>query len=197
MALPLTPNIAKAVEKLYPPHEVDEVVRLLTEECADNLPNCQSSDEYALEDLRFAVLELSAGNIEKLRQVVRMANEDWRDVLWEAGSTRRYQRTLLGSSWQLNVKTRAASHARYWNRLAIIAAFALSFVLIVSGAPPQHLLGTGVMVGVVYAAGRHLLLRPLGPPHEGAAMLLKMTLIVLLGSGALGYVAAMIIRPFL
>ena len=126
-----------------------------------------------------------------------MANEDWRDVLWEAGSPRQFQRNLLGESLQPNVKSRAAGHARYWNRLAIITAFALSFVLTVSGRSLQDLLGIGLTVGVVYAAGRRLMLRPLGPPHEGAAMLLKMTLIVLLGSGALGHVSAMAIRRLL
>ena len=57
MALPLSPNIAKAVEKLFPDESKDEVVRLLAEKCADNLPNHEYSNEYELEDLRFQVLK--------------------------------------------------------------------------------------------------------------------------------------------
>lgn len=79
--LPLSPNAAKAVEKLFFAEQRQEVVRLLTEKCADNLPNCKDQDEYGLEDRRFQVLKLSGGNIDKLHDAIRMANEDWRDVM--------------------------------------------------------------------------------------------------------------------
>lgn len=39
----------------------------------------------ALERIRCAVLKLSEGSIEKMREAIRVANEDWRDVLVVAG----------------------------------------------------------------------------------------------------------------
>ena len=89
--LPLSPNAAKAVEKLFFAEQRQEVVRLLTEKCADNLPNCKDQDEYGLEDRRFQVLKLSGGNIDKLHDAIRMANEDWRDVMLAAGSATAYR----------------------------------------------------------------------------------------------------------
>ncbi|WP_299070792.1 hypothetical protein [Accumulibacter sp.] len=197
MTLPLTPNIAKAVARLYPQADVKEVVRLLTEQCADSLPNCQDSDEYGLEDLRFAVLKLSGGNLAKLREVVRMANEDWRDVIWEAGSVRHYQRELLDHSFEPNVKSQAAWHARGWNKLGIIAGFTSSFILGLSGASSEQWVGIVILVAVIHAAGLRLIQRPLGVPHEGAAMLFKMELIIIGGTGGLGYLAARVIQPLL
>lgn len=197
MTRPLTPNIAKAVARLYPQADVKEVVRLLTEQCADNLPNCQDSDEYGLEDLRFAVLKLSGGNLAKLRDVVRMANEDWRDVIWEAGSVRHYQRELLDHALQPNVKTQAAWRARRWNKLGIMAGFTSSFVLGLSGASSQQLVGTVILIAVIHTAGLRLIQRPLSVPHEGAVWLFKMELIIIGGSGGLGYLAARIIQPLL
>lgn len=89
MALPLSPNTAKAIEKLFPDESKDEVVRLLTEKCANNLPNCEHENEYDLEDLRFEVLKLSEGNIKKLQDAVQLANDDWRDLSYAAGSIRK------------------------------------------------------------------------------------------------------------
>ena len=39
MAIPLSPNTAKAIEKLFPKTSREEAVRLLTEQCADNRHN--------------------------------------------------------------------------------------------------------------------------------------------------------------
>jgi len=97
MARPLSPNIVKALDRLFLGESKEEVVRLLTEQCADNLPNCMNLDEYRLEDLRFEVLKLSGGDIEKLRAAVQLANEDWRDLQAAAGSVRKYKHELLGS----------------------------------------------------------------------------------------------------
>ena len=98
MALPLSPNIAKAVEKLFSDENKEEAVRLLTEQCGVNLPNCKNEDEYDLENLRFQALKLSEGNIEKLRDAIRMANEDWRELISKAGSVRKFKRKLLGKT---------------------------------------------------------------------------------------------------
>ena len=102
----------KAVEKLFAVEQRQEAVRLLTEECADNLPNCKESDEYDLEDLRFQVLKLSGGNLEKLRDAIRMANEDWRDVMYTAGSATAYKRKLLGADLEHNAKSDAVPCAQ-------------------------------------------------------------------------------------
>lgn len=48
-------------------------------------PFCEKSDEFQLERVRFAVLKLSGGDLEKLRKAVKLAQTDWRDVLMAAG----------------------------------------------------------------------------------------------------------------
>ena len=112
--LPLSPNAAKAVEKLFFAEQRQEVVRLLTEKCADNLPNCKDQDEYGLEDRRFQVLKLSGENIDKLHDAIRMANEDWRDVMLAAGSATAYKRKLLG------VALRSLEHIRGHRGISLV-----------------------------------------------------------------------------
>jgi hypothetical protein len=38
-----------------------------------------------LERIRFSVLELSGGNIDKLKRAITLAQKDWRDILVAAG----------------------------------------------------------------------------------------------------------------
>ena len=63
----------------------DEVVELLLHQCGNNLPFCENSDEFQLERVRFAALKLSQGDIGRLREAVRLAQTDWRDLLMAAG----------------------------------------------------------------------------------------------------------------
>lgn len=81
----LSETTAIIVEKLFPPEQRDEVRRLLEEECGNNLPFCENSDAHALERIRSAVLKISEGDISQLRQAIKLAKLDWRDVLMGAG----------------------------------------------------------------------------------------------------------------
>ena len=73
------------VERLFSPEYRLEAVRMLEEECGDNLPFCENCDPNALERIRFAVLKISAGDINGLRDAIKVAQVDWRDTLMGAG----------------------------------------------------------------------------------------------------------------
>lgn len=188
--LPLSPNTAKAVEKLFAPEQRQEVVRLLTEECADNLPNCKDEDEYALEDLRFQVLKLSGGNIDKLHHAIRMANEDWRDVIHSAGSATAYKRKLLGKSLERNAKSDAALRSRRWNTVGAIAAFLSSLVLQLLDASVIQFSGVVLLLAVIYTAGSHILRSWPYTPTLAALMHFGI-------SAAAGYFVARVLHTFL
>ena len=57
------------------------VGELLLQQCGNNLPFSEHSDEFQLERVRFAALKLSAGNLDGLRKAIELAKTDWRDVL--------------------------------------------------------------------------------------------------------------------
>ena len=82
---PLTDRTVRLVERLFAAEDAPRAQRLLIEECGTNLPFCEAQDAVALERVRFAVLMLSAGDLDKLREVVEHAKQDWRDVLVWAG----------------------------------------------------------------------------------------------------------------
>ena len=50
---------------------------LLIHQCGNNLPFCEKQDEFQLERIRFSALKLSAG--------IKLAKEDWRDLIVAAG----------------------------------------------------------------------------------------------------------------
>jgi hypothetical protein len=62
-----------------------EAIRLLVEECGNNLPFCENSTPQSLERIRFAALKLSKGNLLGLHKAVELAKLDWRDLLVAAG----------------------------------------------------------------------------------------------------------------
>lgn len=82
---PLTERTVRLVERLFDAADAARAQRLLLEECGTNLPFCDGQDAVGLERVRFAVLMLSAGDLDKLREVVEHAKQDWRDVLVWAG----------------------------------------------------------------------------------------------------------------
>lgn len=58
---------------------------LLKIECGDNIPFCENNDKYEMERIRFAVLKLSAGKMDKLVQAIELAQIDWRDLFMVVG----------------------------------------------------------------------------------------------------------------
>ena len=80
----LSPRTRQLVEKIFGPKRVAEAVQWLEDECGDNLPFCKKHDEYQMERIRFAVLKLSQGNIQKLLAAIDEARMDWRDLFMAA-----------------------------------------------------------------------------------------------------------------
>jgi hypothetical protein len=82
----LSSDTRKLVNRLFSEEQRAEVCQLLSRECGDNLPLTGPPSSTRTHDrIRFAVLKLSDGNLEKLRDVVSHAKVDWRDVLVWAG----------------------------------------------------------------------------------------------------------------
>ena len=81
----LSPDTLARVEILFGPEERDYARTILEQECANDLPFCAGLDAFGLERLRFAVLKLSAGDINQLRREIGQAKIDWRDTLMAAG----------------------------------------------------------------------------------------------------------------
>jgi hypothetical protein len=73
------------IRLLFPPMQHEEVAAILQSQCGDNLPFLGNETSEGLERVRFAALKLSEGSMNKLREAVRLANTDWRDLLVSAG----------------------------------------------------------------------------------------------------------------
>jgi len=80
----LSATTGSVLERLFSPEYRREAARLLEEECGDNLPFCENSAK-ALERVRFAVLKISEGDLNRLREAIKVAQQDWRDTLMGAG----------------------------------------------------------------------------------------------------------------
>jgi hypothetical protein len=150
MALPLTPNIAKAIDRLFSGDSREEVVRLLTERCADSLPNCRQLDEYSMEDLRFEVLKVSQGDLEKLRAAVQLANDDWRDLSAASGPIKAFKQELLGRDLERNPKSEAVERAQFGNVLFRGTAFVASLILTLFGFDSFAVAGTVLVILLAY-----------------------------------------------
>jgi hypothetical protein len=82
----LSPLTRRHVAAMFDPAQAEQVEELLARECAENLPLMAGPPTpESLERIRFAALRLSGGNTEHLRQAVRLAQIDWRDLLIAAG----------------------------------------------------------------------------------------------------------------
>src|SRR5258708_7126113 len=85
----MSPRLSQETERriaaLFPASSRGEVSELLIIHCGNNLPFCDNDDEFQLERIRFSALKLSAGNIDKLKDAIKLAKTDWRDLLVAAG----------------------------------------------------------------------------------------------------------------
>ena len=73
------------LDVLFPGSERSEAEELLIEAVETSSPFLDQADEIDLERFRFAVLKLSDGRMEGLRDAVNLAKIDWRDLLMAAG----------------------------------------------------------------------------------------------------------------
>ena len=81
----LTGSTWEKVRALFSPEEHERVAKLLEEECGSNLPFFDGAEQRQLDRIRFAVLKLSGGSVEKLESEIELAKIDWRDTLVAAG----------------------------------------------------------------------------------------------------------------
>ena len=83
--IPLSTETRVRLEALFPKEEQEAAATLLVEECGDALPLTSRANEEFWNRVRFAVLKLSAGDLQKLKREVDSAKRDWRDTLMAAG----------------------------------------------------------------------------------------------------------------
>jgi hypothetical protein len=81
----LSVGTTRLVDHIFVKSDVEEAVRLLETECADNLPLIHAPNPEGLERIRFAAIRSSGGDLQKLRQMIDLAKLDWRDLLIGAG----------------------------------------------------------------------------------------------------------------
>ena len=82
----LSDKTQKLLEILFLDDETRKDVRAtLINKCGDNVPFCEDSSPESMERIRFSVLKLSEGDVQKLSETVELANTDWRDLFMVAG----------------------------------------------------------------------------------------------------------------
>jgi hypothetical protein len=83
--VPLSPPTKQRLVALFRPSEQGPATVLLEERCGSHLPFIEAATPERLERVRFAVLKLSQGDLEQMREYVHLAETDWRDLLVDAG----------------------------------------------------------------------------------------------------------------
>ena len=94
---PLNAETHARVVAVFGDDKVAAAERLLETECDENLPLVGASRPELLERIRFAAIRVSGGDLERLREAIRLAQTDWRDVLVAAGFAERLDAHTL---WQ-------------------------------------------------------------------------------------------------
>ena len=73
------------IHHLFPPQQWSQIEERLRCECGDNLPFVETHHRELAQRIRFAVLKLSNGDLERFEHELREAAIDWRDTLMAAG----------------------------------------------------------------------------------------------------------------
>jgi hypothetical protein len=82
LMIELSPRTRAHVATVFRPPDVATAERLLADECAENLPlGSHAPTPSSLERIRFAAIRVSDGRLDRLREAVRLAQIDWRDLL--------------------------------------------------------------------------------------------------------------------
>jgi len=72
------------VAALFQESDATQAQRLLAQECGETLPLMSDATPQSLERVRFAVIRLSGGRLDRLRDALCLARRDWRDLLMAA-----------------------------------------------------------------------------------------------------------------
>ena len=81
MAEALSPGVVECIVALFPAGQRAEVSDLLASACSSNLPSAETLGPAGVERVRFAVLKISGGSLDRLRAAVAQARFDWRGTL--------------------------------------------------------------------------------------------------------------------
>jgi hypothetical protein len=97
-SLLITPKTEKRLALLFAPAEQERARAILVQECGTNIPGWNAA---GLERLRFAVLRLSDGRLDRLQTAVNKAKRDFRDVSMAAdfGEPDSYTRWTPKRKW--------------------------------------------------------------------------------------------------
>jgi hypothetical protein len=83
---PLSPAVSQRIDALFPATSRESARQMIAERCGTDLPMASPEREAASFDrIRFAVLKLSGGDLERLKREIDGAHYDWRDTLMAAG----------------------------------------------------------------------------------------------------------------
>ena len=126
---PLSPETIRRVDILFLPEHRERAKTLLYERCGNNLPFLKKEDMYQLERFRFAALKFSDGNLLMLEAAVKLAQEDWRDLLMasgfahDTGAHRRWEPKPAGEAAEIDPLHLAATIHRRLAELLIPLGF--------------------------------------------------------------------------
>jgi hypothetical protein len=73
--------VIRLVDKFFRADDKEAVIKLLAEQCGNNLPFLKEYEIQELDRIRFAAVKVSNGNIVMLEAAVHLAKADWRDLL--------------------------------------------------------------------------------------------------------------------
>jgi len=84
---PLTPAVSQKIDALFPPDSRDIARQLIAERCGADFPlsGHLEPEPASFDRIRFAVLKLSGGVLERLEREIDGAHYDWLDTLMAAG----------------------------------------------------------------------------------------------------------------
>lgn len=85
MPPPLSPRTKQLVEKIFSASHVAEALMRIEQDCGNMIPFYENADEFQMERVRFAVIKLSQGQINKMINAINEARFDWRDLFMAAG----------------------------------------------------------------------------------------------------------------
>ena len=77
----LSPGTTRRIAALFPAAQRAEIGSVLVAECGSTLPFADTLGATGIERVRFAVLKISGGSIDRLLSAVGLARQDWRDAL--------------------------------------------------------------------------------------------------------------------
>ena len=83
--IPLSHETRIRVERLFHDADGKRAEALLEDACGDDLPLTDDISDDFHDRVRFAVLRLSGGRLNRLEREVERARRDWRDTLIAAG----------------------------------------------------------------------------------------------------------------